>query len=269
MRLYGRQKDAAAILLQMFTKNSRTWKERRVSVGEADIFERTRLESGIRVVVSHTSYLINLAAPGSENHSLSCRALEQELERSLALDIQFVVLHPGSHLGDGEKKGIDRISESINKIFERKPGIKTRLLLETTAGQGTCLGYSFGQLNEIIDKIDRKDKTGVCLDTCHIFAGGYDIRTEESYNKTMDEFDSEIGLDRLYIIHMNDSKKGLGSRVDRHEHIGKGEIGIDAFRLIMNDKRLAGIPKIIETPKTGGGKDWDRINLRKLRLMAL
>jgi len=255
--------------LQIFTKNSRTWKERSVSVEEADLFEKTRLKSGIRVVVSHTSYLINLAAPDSENHSLSFKALEQELERSSVLGIPFVVLHPGSHLGDGEKKGIDRISKSIDKIFENKPGIKTRLLLETTAGQGTGLGHTFEQLNEIIEKTNRKDKTGVCIDTSHIFAAGYDIRDELSYNRTIDEFDKIIGFDKLFLIHLNDSKKGFGSRVDRHEHIGKGEIGIDAFRLIMNDRRLDGIPKIIETPKAGGGKDWDRINLRKLRLMVV
>jgi len=255
--------------LQIFTKNSRTWKERCVSVEEADLFEKTRLKSGIRVIVSHTSYLINLAAPDSENHSLSFKALEQELERSSVLGIPFVVLHPGSHLGEGEKKGIDRISKSIDKIFENKPGIKTRLLLETTAGQGTGLGHTFEQLNEIIEKTNRKDKTGVCIDTSHIFAAGYDIRDELSYNRTIDEFDKIIGFDKLFLIHLNDSKKGFGSRVDRHEHIGKGEIGIDAFRLIMNDRRLDGIPKIIETPKAGGGKDWDRINLRKLRLMVV
>jgi deoxyribonuclease-4 len=198
---------------------------------------------------------------------LSCEALEHELERSSLLGIPFAVIHPGSHLGDGEKKGIDRIAESIKKIFEKKPGIKTRLLLETTAGQGTGMGHTFEQLNEMMERINHKDKTGVCLDTSHIFAAGYDIRNKSSYRRTIDAFNEIIGLDRLFVIHLNDSKKGLGSGVDRHEHIGRGEIGIDAFRLIMNDRRLADIPKIIETPKTGDGKDWDRINLRKLRQM--
>lgn len=253
--------------LQMFTKNSRAWKERSVSPEEADLFEKTRLKCGIRVVVSHTSYLINLAAPDSQNHLLSCEALEHELERSSLLGIPFAVIHPGSHLGDGEKKGIDRIAESIKKIFDKKSGIKTRLLLETTAGQGTGMGHTFEQLNEMMERINHKDKTGVCLDTSHIFAAGYDIRNKSSYRRTIDAFNEIIGLDRLFVIHLNDSKKGLGSGVDRHEHIGRGEIGIDAFRLIMNDRRLADIPKIIETPKTGDGKDWDRINLRKLRQM--
>ena len=255
--------------LQIFTKTSRSWKERTVSDEEVELFDKTRKNAGIKIVASHTSYLINLAAPDSEKHSLSCKALEQELIRSSALNIDFVVLHPGSLMGGGEKKGIDRISKSINSIFRRIPETGTRLLLETTAGQGTGLGHTFEQLHEMIEKIDLKDKTGVCIDTSHIFAAGYDIRDEFSYNRTIDEFDKITGFDKLFLIHLNDSKKGLGSRVDRHEHIGKGEIGIDAFRLIMNDKRLAGIPKIIETPKSGGGKDWDRINLRKLKLMVV
>jgi len=254
--------------LQMFTKNSRSWKERTVSDEEIELFKKTRQKTGIKYIASHTSYLINLAAPDSEKHLLSCRALEQELIRSSALSIDFVVLHPGSLIGDGEKKGIDRISKSINGLFKRIPKISTRLLLETTAGQGTGTGHTFEQLHEMIEKINRKDKTGVCLDTSHIFAAGYDIRNRVSYHKTIDEFNKIIGLERLFLIHLNDSKKCLGSHVDRHEHIGKGEIGIDAFRLIMNDRRLTAIPKIIETPKTGGGKDCDRINLRKLKTMA-
>jgi len=255
-------------VLQMFTKTSRSWKERTVSDEEIDLFKKTRQKAGIKFIASHSSYLINLATPDSGNHSLSRNALEQELIRSSALEIPFVVLHPGSHLGEGEKIGINRISDSINGIFEKNPGIKTRLLLETTSGQGAGIGHTFEQLHEIIEKINRKDKTGVCLDTCHIFAAGYDIRTKESYLKTTGAFDKIIGLEKLFLIHLNDSKKCLGSHVDRHEHIGKGEIGIDAFRLIMNDMRLVGIPKIIETPKTGDGKDCDRINLRKLKTMA-
>ncbi|MBU1182558.1 MAG: deoxyribonuclease IV [Pseudomonadota bacterium] len=253
--------------LQMFTKNSRTWKERAVSEEEIELFKKTRQKTGIKCIASHTSYLINLAAPDSEKHLLSCRALEQELIRSSALNIDFVVLHPGSLMGDGEKKGIDRISKSINDIFKRIPEISTRLLLETTAGQGTGTGHTFEQLHKMIEKINRKENIGVCLDTSHIFAAGYDIRDKFSYHRAIEEFDKITGLDRLFLIHLNDSKKCLGSRVDRHEHIGKGEIGIDAFRLIMNDRRLAAIPKIIETPKAEGGKDWDRINLRKLKLM--
>ena len=253
--------------LQMFTKNSRTWKERHISGEEIELFDNTRKKTGVKIVASHTSYLINLAAPDSEKHSLSCKALEQELIRSSALNIDFVVLHPGSLMGDGEKKGIDRISKSINGIYKRISETSTRLLLETTAGQGTGVGHTFEQLHEMLEKTVQKIKTGICLDTSHIFAAGYDIRNKFSYHRTIDEFDKIIGLDRLFLIHLNDSKKKIGSRVDRHEHIGRGEIGTEAFRLIMNDKRLTGIPKIIETPKTGGGKDWDRINLRKLRAM--
>jgi deoxyribonuclease-4 len=163
---------------------------------------------------------------------------------------------------------MQRIAESINEIFEKIPGTKTRLLLETTSGQGYGIGGSFEQIREVIEMTDPKEKTGVCLDTCHIFAAGYDIRARKAYLETMGAFDKIIGIERLFLIHLNDSKKRLGSHADRHEHIGKGEIGEEAFRLIMKDKRLSGIPKIIETPKTGGGKDWDGINLKKLRLMV-
>ncbi len=169
--------------LQMFTKNSRTWKERHVSDEEIELFDNTRKNTGVKIVASHTSYLINLAAPDSEKHSLSCKALEQELIRSSALNIDFVVLHPGSLMGDGEKKGIDRISKSINNIFKRIPEISTRLLLETTAGQGTGIGHTFEQLHEILEKTVRKIKIGVCLDTSHIFAAGYDIRKKNFHIK--------------------------------------------------------------------------------------
>ena len=254
--------------LQIFTKNANSWKERVVTQKEIENFEQAKLETGIAEIASHTSYLINPATPEKKKHKMSINSLLQELVRSSNLDIPYVVLHPGSHMGAGDKEGITRIAESINEIFAKTSGISTRLLFETTAGQGSSVGHTFEQLASIISKVEKKINPGICLDTCHIFAAGYDMRTMEYYRKTMDDFDSIIGLDRLCLIHLNDSKKELGSRVDRHEQIGRGYIGLDAFKYIMNDDRLVDIPKIIETPKGTTDKDWDEINLKMLREMV-
>jgi deoxyribonuclease-4 len=250
--------------LQIFTKNAATWKEKRVTPDEIDLFKLAMEETGIKQIASHTSYLINLAATDKKKHAMSCKALQDELLRSSSLGISYVVLHPGSHMGSGEQKGIDQISDSINEIFSGISDVNTRLLLETTAGQGSSIGHSFEQIASILERIENIDNSGVCLDACHIFAAGYDIRTEEVYNETIKIFDDIIGLKQLYLIHMNDSKNDLGSRVDRHEQIGKGFIGLKAFELIMNDNRFRNIPKIIETPKGKEGNKMDRINLDTL-----
>ncbi len=259
--------------LQIFTKNANTWKERIVTQKEIDRFKHAKVETKISKIASHTSYLINLATPEKQKHIMSCNALKQELIRSSYLTIPYVVLHPGSHMGTGEKEGILRIAESINKIFEeifeKIPEINTRLLLETTAGQGSSVGHTFEHLASIISKVEKKINPGICLDTCHIFAAGYDTRTMDSYQKTMNVFDSVIGLDRLLLIHLNDSKKELGSRVDRHEQIGSGYIGLETFNYIMNDDRFFDISKIIETPKGKTDKDFDEINLKVLREMVI
>lgn len=251
--------------LQIFTKNATTWKERTLSQDEIDRFDQVREHTGITAIASHTSYLINLATYEKKKHTMSCNALKNELVRSSMLGIPFVVLHPGAHMGKGEKEGIRKIAASINTIFAQTPGIQTRLLLETTAGQGSGLGHTFEQLTAIMDRVENKDLLGVCLDTAHIFAAGYDIRTASAYHETIDAFDAKTGLEHLYLIHLNDSKKDLGSRVDRHEHIGEGLIGLKAFKSIMNDKRLINIPKIIETPKEKEGTDYDTVNLNRLR----
>jgi deoxyribonuclease-4 len=255
--------------LQIFTKNSITWKERTLTREEIHRFDQVRKQTGITSIASHTSYLINLATPERKKHVMSCNALKQELIRSSLLDIPFVVLHPGAHLGKGKDQGIDKIALSINKIFDQIPDTQIRLLLETTAGQGSGLGHTFEQLALIMDKIENRNRIGICLDTSHVFAAGYDIRTPETYRKVMDTFDAIIGLENLYVIHLNDSKKELGSRVDRHEHIGRGYIGIKAFELLMNDMRFWDIPKIIETPKQKGGPDTDKMNLNRLRSLVL
>jgi len=251
--------------LQIFTKNASTWKERTLIQEEINQFDQAKKETGITEIVSHASYLINLATCDKRKHAMSCSALKKELIRSFRLGIPFVILHPGAHLGNGEAQGIERITLSINEIFSQTPDVQVRLLLETTAGQGSGLGHTFEQLASIRDDIKSKDRIGFCLDTSHIFAAGYDIRNERSYRQVTDNFDAVIGMKNLYVIHLNDSKKELGSRVDRHEHIGEGFIGITAFKLLMNDVRFRDIPKIIETPKRKNGQDCDEINLNRLR----
>lgn len=258
-------KDYGCTALQIFTKNASTWKERTISSGEIERFQAAISETGITHIAAHTSYLINIASPERKKRTMSCKALEQELVRSSTLDIPFIVLHPGSHMESGEARGIDRIVAGINDIFSDLPDVTTRLLLETTAGQGSSLGHTFEQLAAMIERIENKDKIGLCLDTSHIFAAGYDMRIRNTYERTFSAFDQIIGLEHLYLLHLNDSKKDLGSRVDRHEHIGMGFIGPNAFEYIMNDDRLEDIPKIIETPKNKEGRNWDRKNLERLR----
>ncbi len=254
--------------LQMFTKNATTWKERTVTRTEQERFEQAKTDTGIQSIATHTSYLINLASPDPKKHAMSYDALKQELIRSSALKIPFCVLHPGAHMDNGIDTGLLRISKTINRLFSETEEATPRLLLETTAGQGTGLGHTLEQLADIIDKIEQKERIGICLDTCHIFAAGYDIRTQETYARTMDHFESILGLDRLFVIHINDSKKGLGSRVDRHTHIGKGALGVDVFRHILNDERLFHAPKLLETAHTEGEIDWTRRNLDLLRSLG-
>jgi deoxyribonuclease-4 len=193
----------------------------------------------------------------------SRRTLKDEFDRCEQLGINYLNFHPGSHMGKGESDGIKLIAESLNLIHEETQGYRVKSVLETTAGQGTAIGYRFEQLRAVIDLIEDKNRTAVCIDTCHIFAAGYDIGTEYGWEKTFNEFDDILGLDRLVAFHVNDSKRELGSKVDRHEHIGKGKIGLEGFRLLMNDTRFKNIPKILETPK---GKDmWEDIeNMRLL-----
>ncbi len=252
--------------IQVFTKNANRWKAKALTSTDVEKFKRTRVKTGIRSVVAHDSYLINIASPDEKIYEKSVEALKDELERTELLDIPYLVMHPGSHMGQGEKEGLLQISSALNRIHLELPDNRVRILLETTAGQGTNLGYKFEQLALIMDMTKEGERLGVCLDTCHIFASGYDIRTKRAYLETMDEFDKTVGLGRLFVIHLNDSKKELGSHVDRHEHIGKGFIGIDGFAFIINDSRLAHLPGILETPKEKGpdGVDMDVTNLKVL-----
>ena len=253
---------------QIFTKNATTWKERQLTDDDINQFRRAVTDTGITRIAAHTSYLINLASPDREKRGKSRDALAEELIRADALGVPFVVHHPGAHMGSGSEKGIDRIIAEINGIFRRHPQLTPQLLLETTAGQGTGIGHRFEQLARIIDRVDEQDRVGVCLDTCHIFAAGYDIRTESTCRETMVQFGAVIGMDRLLFIHLNDSLKALGSRVDRHAHIGQGAIGLEGFRTLMADPELTRIPKVIETHKGSDKEDFDAVNLTRLLEMA-
>jgi deoxyribonuclease IV len=235
--------------MQIFTKNNNRWAQKPFTLDEVKGF-RAKLEtSGIKFVVSHDSYLINLCATDKEMLKKSGEAFVDELTRCELLGIKYLNFHPGSHGGAGEDEGIKVIAESINNAHNMTKGYDVSTMLELTAGQGSALGYRFEHLRKIIDLVDEQERMSVCIDTAHLFAAGYDFKTPDTYKKTFREFDDIIGIERLKCFHMNDSKKELGSRVDRHEHIGKGKIGLEGFRLLMNDKRFEKIPKILETPK--------------------
>jgi deoxyribonuclease-4 len=252
--------------MQMFVKNNMQWFARPLTPEEIFLFLEYRQRGQLLSVFAHANYLINLAATNPDFHANSIRALSAELTRADQLDLPFLVLHPGAHLGAGEEAGLAKIIASIDRVFRKTPKIRTRIALETTAGQGSSLGYVFEQIAHIIDNVREPERLTVCLDTAHVFAAGYDIGSEPATRRMFREFDRVVGLNRLAAIHLNDSKTARGSRVDRHEHIGKGKIGLAAFRLIMRDRRLRKIPKVLETPK---GKDLreDVENLKTLRAL--
>ncbi|HLG42512.1 MAG TPA: deoxyribonuclease IV [Planctomycetota bacterium] len=249
--------------LQLFTKNQMQWKAKPITASEASEFKEARRKAGVAAAMAHDSYLINLASPDSKLRSRSLQAFIHELKRCEALGVESLVTHPGSPTGAGEKAGIQSMVGTLREALkERGP---TAILLETTAGQGSTIGWRFEHLAEIIDGCAGDPGLGICVDTCHVFAAGYDLRTEEGTDRTIEEFDRIVGLPRLKAFHMNDSKQGLGCRVDRHEHIGRGKIGRAAFRCIMTDERFERIPKVLETPKEG---DMDPKNLAVLRRLS-
>ncbi|MBI3892488.1 MAG: deoxyribonuclease IV [Candidatus Wallbacteria bacterium] len=262
-RAFERGREVGCRAVQIFTKNARGWKSTPLAPPDVKLF-RDELEAGMAgATCAHASYLINLGAPGGPVAERSLAGIVDELQRCEVLGIPFLVLHPGAHMGAGEEAGLDRIAANLDGAHAACPGFRVRILLENAAGQGTCLGHRFEHLEGILARVHEPDRLGVCFDTCHAFAGGYDIRTSEGYEAATAEFDRRVGLDRIRIIHVNDSKKGLGCRVDRHEHIGQGEIGLEAFRCLVNDARLADVPKILETPK-GDDMAEDFMNLRTL-----
>jgi deoxyribonuclease-4 len=253
--------------MQIFVKNNMQWFARPLEQAEITAFLRHAQRRQLAAVFAHANYLINLAATNPQFHANSLRALAEELIRADQLELPFLVLHPGAHLGAGEEAGLEKIVASIDAVHACLPkGTKTRLALETTAGQGSSLGCTFAQLAHIIENVREPDRLGVCLDTAHVFAAGYDIGSEAGTKKMFSEFNRQIGLERLVALHLNDSKTGRGSRVDRHEHIGRGRIGLDAFRFIMGDRRFRAIPKVLETPK-GRELREDVENMKTLRTL--
>jgi len=261
-----RGKELGCDTIQIFTKSNIQWKARDLTQEEVDRFTQTRDETDINPVVGHDTYLINLASPDKETHKKSVDSFTMELLRSEALGLPYLVLHPGAHIDKGEKWGLKRIAASLNTVFKATKGTKVQVLLETTAGQGSNLGYMFEHLAQIMNMVDEPQQMGVCFDTCHAFVAGYDIRTKKTYNATMREFDRIVGLEKIKVFHLNDSKNDLGSRVDRHEHVGQGRLGLDAFRFVLTDRRFENTPKILETPKgETKGRSWDEMNLATLR----
>ncbi len=255
-------------VMQVFVKNNNQWRGKKLSDKEILLFKEKLTQSDIKYVMAHDTYLINLCAINKMILSRSRATLKDEFDRCEQLGIEYLNFHPGSHMGQGEVDGIKLIADSLNIIHGQTTGYKVKSVLETTAGQGTAIGYRFEQLQAIIDLIEEKNRMAVCIDTCHIFAAGYNISNEAGWEKTFNEFDDIIGLERLVAFHVNDSKRECGSRIDRHEHIGKGKIGLEGFRLLMNDQRFLDTPKILETPKGEDMKE-DIENIKKLRLLAM
>ncbi|MCX6145027.1 MAG: deoxyribonuclease IV [Ignavibacteriales bacterium] len=259
-----RAESIGCTTMQMFVKNNNQWHGKKFTAEDISTYKKLLRESSIGPVVVHDTYLINLCAVNKEILQKSRDALKDELDRCEMLGVEYLNFHPGSHMGAGERDGIERIAESLNLIHALTAGYRVKSVIETTAGQGTAIGYRFEHLRQIIDLVEQRERMAVCVDTCHILAAGYDIVTETGYEQTFREFDSVIGLHHLVAFHVNDAKRERGSRVDRHEHIGKGTIGKAGFRLLMNDERFRVIPKILETPKGPEMKE-DIKNMRVLK----
>lgn len=262
-----RAASVEATALQVFVKSANQWAARPFAPGEAESFRRQAAEAGLADhTIAHSSYLPNVASPDDVLRERSIAAVAEELERCEALGIDRLVLHPGAHMGAGEEAGLERVVWAMDRLVGGSDDGPT-ILLETTAGQGTTMGATFEQLGRAIGSARRPRRVGVCFDTCHALAAGYEFRDARSYAETMKALDAAVGLDRVLAFHLNDSKTGLGSRRDRHEHIGRGEVGLEAFRLILNDRRFRGVPMVLETPKDEDLEE-DRVNLGVLRSLV-
>lgn len=259
-----RAQEVGATCMQIFTKSNKQWAAKKITQEDAQQFKERWKNSTIGAVVVHASYLINV---GSSQHALrtkSIHALREELERCDMLDIPYLIVHPGAATNSSAAECIEMIANSINEIFDTYQG-RAKLLLENTAGQGTAVGTTLEQLAAIYKKIQHKKSIGFCIDTCHAFAAGYDLSTKKGYQSFWQKFDELIGIEKLRAIHCNDSKKKIGCKVDRHEDIGKGELGLESFRLLMNDERFGHIPKICETPKGDDERANDARNIETLK----
>lgn len=252
--------------LQIFTRNQRQWKVKPLDRSVVENFKKLREEWGNYPVCVHDSYLINLASPKPDGAARSVKAFAQELQRTETLGIEYIVTHPGSHLGSGKVEALERYVANLDQAIAESGTEEVRILIENTAGQGTNLGSRFGELATILEDSGYTSRMGVCFDTCHAFAAGYDLRTPESCEEVFLRFDELIGLDFIRFFHLNDCKEGLGVNKDRHEHIGKGMIGVEGFRYIINDPRFSAVPKVIETPKDDDPEyGLDRMNIELLR----
>lgn len=249
-------KEIGATTIQMFTANQRRWLVKNISEQDIELWNHTLKETGITNVMSHDSYLINLGSPDKEILEKSRLAFKEEIIRCQQLNLTFLNFHPGASLSSETNACLDLIVESLSTFEDLLAKGNLRLLLETTAGQGSCVGYKFEQIAYLIHKLEKRIPIGVCIDTCHIFAAGYDLRTFDACDQTMKEFDRVVGLKHLYAFHLNDSLKSLGLRIDRHQPIGEGQIGLDAFRFLMSDERTRHLPKYLETP--GGLSLWSK-----------
>jgi deoxyribonuclease-4 len=259
-----RGRAAGCDVIQIFSKNSNQWNAKPLSPEDIANFKKAREETKVFPALVHSSYLINLCSPKEDEWRKSTEAFFIEMERVEALEMSYLILHPGAHLGSGIESGIAKAVEALNELHQRASGYKMKILIELTAGQGSCIGHRFEEVAAILDRMREPERIGVCFDTCHAFAAGYDMRTQSDYDETMSALDRTVGLNRVWAFHLNDCKKELGCRVDRHEHIGQGKMGEAPFRSLMNDPRFFGVPMVLETPK---GKDLkeDLMNLALLR----
>jgi deoxyribonuclease-4 len=257
-----RGQEVGCEAMQLFTKNSNQWKAKPLTPTEVTAFRDACQAAGIGPVIAHSAYLINLAAPDEVLYEKSIQAFVDELQRCELLGIPYLVVHPGAHMGTGEEQGLKRITAAIDRIHRETSKMQAAIVLEITAGQGTVLASKFEHFATILEQVEEPERLGFCLDTCHLLAAGYDFRTPEGYAQMMEAWDELVGIERIRVIHLNDSKKDLGSRVDRHEHIGQGYIGTKGFEWLLNDPRLADLPMVLETPKVD---DADVRNLATLR----
>lgn len=261
-RAVDRAVELGCQTVQIFTKAPNQWYGRAITTNEAEEFRRAIKKAKLKYPLAHDSYLINLASPDEALYRRSIEAFIEEIHRAELLGLSYLVTHPGAHAGSGEETGLRRVIKAMDEVHKRSAGVKLIVLLENTAGQGTCLGHRFEHLQSILAGVKHPERLGVCIDTCHAFAAGYALSPMAEYRKTMRELFRAVGRDRVKALHLNDSLKPLGSRVDRHAHIGKGQIGPEAFGLIVNEPRFRNTPMILETPKEN---DMDVVNLKILR----
>jgi deoxyribonuclease-4 len=256
--------------VQVFTKNNNQWAAKPLAEEDTRLFRDAVRESGLLPPIAHNSYLINLAASDPQLRTKSQQAMVEELQRAHALGILHVVAHPGSHGEETPDQGLQRIVDSLDVVLQATSELETTIALETTAGQGTSLGWHFDHLQTIIERCSFPDRLTICVDTCHVFAAGYSLAPHRKYLETIRQLDAAVGLHRVVVFHINDSKKACGSRVDRHEHIGQGFLGDEPFRSLVNDRRFRKVPMILETPKenNGNGKPMDLVNLERLKTLA-